>query len=111
MKETPKKDLAASVLARLLNRARETGEDYQTLVTVYASEKFLYRLGSSPVRDRFILKGAMLFRVWSGQPYRATRDLDLLHRGESSQEAIRGDIESILAANVEPDGLVFDPWR
>ena len=31
MTEVPKKDLPASVLARLLNRARETGEDYQTL--------------------------------------------------------------------------------
>ncbi len=108
MTEMPKKDLPASVLARLLNRARETGEDYQTLVTIYASERFLYRLGNSPVRDRFVLKGAMLFRLWSGQPYRATRDLDLLHRGDRSREAIQKDIESILTTEVEPDGLVFD---
>lgn len=108
MREGPKRNLPASVLARLLARARETGDDYQTLVTVYASERFLYRLSVSLVRDRFVLKGAMLFRVWSGQPYRATRDLDLLHRGEGSQEAIRKDVEAILAADVEPDGLAFD---
>jgi hypothetical protein len=49
-----------SVLARLLNRARETREDHQTLVTIYASERFLYPPGNSPVRDRFVLEGAML---------------------------------------------------
>ena len=108
MTEESKRNLPASVLARLLNRARETGDDYQTLVNSYASERFLYRLGSSPVRDRFVLKGAMLFRIWSGQPYRATRDLDLLHRGEGSRDVIRRDVEAILATVVEPDGLFFD---
>lgn len=36
-----KKNLAASVLARLLARAKETGDDYQTLVTRYVTERFL----------------------------------------------------------------------
>lgn len=111
MKSGPKRNLAASVLARLLSRAREAGDDYQNLVSAYVSERFLYRLTVSTVRDRFILKGAVLLRVWSGQPYRATRDLDLLHwtpSGEGSPEAIRNDLEAILAAEVEPDGLAFE---
>ena len=64
----------------LLNRAKQTGDDYQTLLTSFCFERFLYRLGVSSVRDRFVLKGAMLLRLWSDQPYRATRDLDLLQR-------------------------------
>ena len=32
---TGKADLAASVSARLLNRAKETGDDHQTLLTGY----------------------------------------------------------------------------
>jgi len=104
-----KKNLAASVLARLLARARETGDDYQTLVTRYVTERFLYRLGLSRFRDRFVLKGAVLFRVWSPQPYRATRDLDLLHRGDGNPDAIRSEIAEILSMEVEPDGVVFDP--
>lgn len=36
-----KRYLAASVLARLLARAKETGDDYQTLVTRYVTERFL----------------------------------------------------------------------
>lgn len=64
-----KADLAASITARLLNRAKSTGEDHQTLLTSYCLERFLYRLGASNWRDRFVLKGAMLLRLWSDQPY------------------------------------------
>lgn len=104
-------DLATSVCARLLNRARQTGDDYQTLLTGYCFERFLYRLGASALRDRFVLKGAMLLRVWSDQPYRATRDLDLLRRGDGSFAAIRTDILSILSAPVLPDAVDFDDAR
>jgi hypothetical protein len=44
-------NLAASVLARLLNRAKQTGDDYQTLLAGYCFERFLYRLGRSAVRN------------------------------------------------------------
>jgi hypothetical protein len=101
-------NLAASVAARLLNRAKQSGDDYQTLLTSFCFERFLYRLGTSSVRDRFVLKGAMLLRVWSDRPYRATRDLDLLHLGDGSFDAIRDDIRTICATTVEPDAVVFD---
>ena len=102
-------DLAASVAARLLNRARQTGDDYQTLLTSFCFERFLYRLGMSEVRERFVLKGAMLLRLWSDRPYRATRDLDLLRQGDGSFDAIRRDIRTIRAVEVEPDAVSFDP--
>jgi predicted nucleotidyltransferase component of viral defense system len=102
------KNLPASVLARLLTLAEKTGDNYQFLLAQFASERFLYRLGSSALRDRFVLKGAMLLRVWSANPYRATRDLDLLRRGEVGVEAIRADIEAICATKVGADGIEFD---
>jgi hypothetical protein len=101
-----KKNLPASVAARLLDRARQTGDEYQTLLTSYCFERFLYRLGVSALRDRFVLKGAMLLRVWSEQPYRATRDLDLLRRGEDSFDAIHADLDRLRVP-----GLPGDPWR
>jgi hypothetical protein len=104
-----KSNLSASIAARLLNQAKQTGDDYQTLLTNFCFERFLYRLGKSEVRERFVLKGAMLLRIWSDQPYRATRDLDLLRRGDTSFEAIRTDIRTICAVPVEPDAVVFDP--
>ena len=105
---TGKADLAASVAARLLNRAKSTGDDHQTLLTSYCLERFLYRLGASDHRDRFVLKGAMLLRLWSDRPYRATRDLDLLRRGDGGFEAIREDLRAIVAMPVPPDAVNFD---
>jgi hypothetical protein len=105
------KNLAASVAARLLNQAKQTGADYQTLLTSYGLERFLYRLSVSGLQDRFVLKGAMLLRLWSDQPYRATRDLDLLRRGEGSFAAIRSDLAAIVGTEVPPDAVVFDIER
>ncbi len=103
-----KTNLPASVAARLLHRARETGDVYQTLLTSFCFERFLYRLGKSAAHERFVLKGAMLLRLWSDQPYRATRDLDLLRQGDGSLGAIRSDVQAICAVPVEPDGIEFD---
>jgi hypothetical protein len=108
---TGKANLAASVLARLLNRAKQTGDDYQTLLSSYCIERFLFRLGASDLRNRFLLKGAMLLRVWTDQPYRATRDLDLLRRGEGNIEAIGDDLHAIIATPVPPDAVDFDGSR
>ena len=101
-------NLAASVSARLLHRARETGDDYQGVLTSYCLERFLYRVGVSQARDHFVLKGAMLLRLWSDRPYRATRDLDLLRTGDGSTEAILAALQAICDADVVPDAVVFD---
>lgn len=105
---TRKVNLAASVAARLLNESKRTGDVYQTILTRYCFERFLYRLGVSNARDRFVLKGAMLLRLWADQPYRATRDLDLLRSGDDSPEAVRADLVAICETPVEPDAVTFD---
>lgn len=104
-------NLGASVGARLLNLARQTGDDYQVLLTSYCLERFLYRLAASDRRERFVLKGAMLLKLWSERPYRATLDLDLLRRGEGSEDAIRADLRAIIATPVPPDAVDFDGER
>lgn len=108
---TGKANLAASVAARLLHQARQTGSDYQTLLTSYCLERFLYRLAVSDRRDRFVLKGAMLLRLWSERPYRATLDLDFLRRGDSAFEAIREDLRAIIATAAPLDAVDFDGER
>lgn len=104
----PGRNLAQSVHHRLLNRAREQGEDFNLVLIRYALERFLYRLGRSRHKDRFILKGAMLFAAWTDQPHRPTRDLDLLGIGDSSDAALRQVFSEIVRTPVEPDGLEFD---
>jgi type I restriction enzyme S subunit len=101
-------NVAASVHARLINRSRESGEDFQFLLQRYAAERFLYGLGVSSHRDRFVLKGAMLFALWGGSVYRATRDLDFTGYGDPSEEAVRQCFREICTQPVEDDGLAFD---
>jgi len=104
----PPVDLGASVRARLLRVARERGEEPERLLVRYALERFLYRLGESPVRDRFVLKGAMLFAAWVAFPGRLTRDINLLGHGDSSPEAVAGAIREVIETPVDPDGLRLD---
>ena len=53
-----KRNLAASVRARLFNKAKKDGVNFQRLLVRYALERLLYRLSISPEKDHFLLKGA-----------------------------------------------------
>ena len=107
MKGKIPKDVAASVRQRLLNLSRKTGEDFQLVLTRYAVERLLYRLGESEHKKRFVLKGAMLFALWTGEMHRPTRDVDLLGFGEDNADALAGVFRSLCEARVPDDGLVF----
>lgn len=101
-------NVAASVRARLLKVSKERREDFTLTLMNYAAERFLYRLAQSKYRDRFVLKGAMLFAVRVGEQYRPTRDLDLLGLGEASEAAIATAVRDIATTKVDDDGLLFD---
>ncbi len=99
---------AASIRSRLLNRARAEQTDLQLLLDRYACERFLYRLGMSSARDRCILKGASLLAVWMEEPYRATRDVDLLAFGPNDGEAVREVMGTICDVSCPEDALSLD---
>lgn len=101
-------NVAASVRQRLLNIIRETGDDANMVWTRYATERLLYRLSISEYAGNFILKGAMLFTAWTGQPYRSTADMDFLGHAVVSREGLAGVFRDLCAVEVEPDGLEFD---
>ena len=107
MNDKREKNLAASVRDRLLALARERGEDFQLLLTQYGLERLLYRLSQSDYRDRFILKGAMLFVMWSEQPHRATRDVDFLAFGDNSESGLEAIFRELCNVTVEDDGLTL----
>ncbi|MCB9737701.1 MAG: nucleotidyl transferase AbiEii/AbiGii toxin family protein [Deltaproteobacteria bacterium] len=108
MTSTEIKNLPASVRARLLNLAKERREDFTGLLTRYALERFMYRLATSQHAGRFVLKGATLFAIWSDQPHRATRDLDLLGFGANDVPTLVEVFRQVCRQEVQPDGLVFD---
>ncbi len=103
-----KKNVSASVKARLLNLSRVSGEDFQQLLTRYAVERLLFRLSASGHRSDFVLKGAMLFALWTGQLHRPTRDLDLLGFGDPGGERLREIFGQLCVVAVADDGLRFD---
>ncbi len=103
------RNVGASVRDRLLRIARERGDDFQLLLIRFANERLLYRIGQSPSGRSFVVKGATLFTVWTGEPHRATRDIDLLGFGDPSEDLIRSMFAEVLATDVIEDGLIFNP--
>lgn len=101
------KNRAASERQRLLNLARERGEEFQILLSEFALERILDRLSRSRYAGEFILKGASLIRIWSAERHRATWDLDLLGRTASSPEEMTEIVREVLSVPAE-DGLEFD---
>jgi predicted nucleotidyltransferase component of viral defense system len=71
-------------------------------------ERFLYRLSQSAHAERFVLKGALMLRVWRSPEYRPTMDIDVLGIASNEEAGIVLQIRDILAANVVIDGLAFD---
>ncbi len=106
MKE--KKNYAASVKQKLLNLARERKDDYQLLLTKFALERILARISVSRFQKSFILKGAMLFEIWSETSHRATRDLDFLSFGSNEIEEVENIFKEICSIEMIEDGLTFD---
>ena len=101
------RDLAASVQARLHNVAKSRHVELQTVLSEFAIERLLYRLGVSSYRTQFVLKGATLFRLWSPRQGRATWDLDLLGRGDSGVEDVVAVMQQLCAIPAE-DAIQFD---
>ena len=108
MSPTKPKNVAASVRQKLTNLSKQRGEEFQFILSEYAIERLLYRISRSKHSERFVLKGAKLFTLWADQPHRATWDLDLLSKGDSSVEKLVQTFHEICEVSVEDDGLIFD---
>jgi hypothetical protein len=104
----PQSGLVHSIQARLKNAAREQGRPFVELLELYAIERFLHRLGRSPHRERFILKGALLLRHWLDAQTRPTRDVDLLGPVDLDEMALREFLGDLLRLKVEDDGIRFE---
>ena len=52
-------DVAASVLAKLRNKAKASGISYQQCLQLFVQEEFLRKLSKSGCEDTLILKGGL----------------------------------------------------
>ena len=108
MRKSASKNIAASVHQRLLNVAKETGRPFNEVLQYFAMERVLYRLSCSGHKDSFVLKGALLFRVWDVPDSRATRDIDFLAFLDNSPENLAAIFREVCSIEGD-DGLAFDP--
>jgi hypothetical protein len=103
----PKKNIAASVRQRLLNKARMDKRPFAEILQYYGMERFLYRLSQSKHAHTFVLKGALLLRTWGASMSRPTMDIDLLGRTSNEISAIKSQITDAIDVDLD-DGLSFD---
>lgn len=103
------RNIAASIRTRLLNYAKSHDEDFNLTLARFAIERLLYRLANSKYADQFVLKGAMLYGVWGIQPYRPTRDVDLLGFSAGDPESLQKTFQELCEVEAAPDGMTFEP--
>ena len=95
------------IRALLRDDAERRGEDFNLVLNQFALERLLYRLSISEHRDQFVLKGALLFRVWETEPHRPTRDADFLAYGPAQAGRMTDIFRSLCEISTD-DGVVFD---
>lgn len=100
-------NMGASARARLLSLTKTRKGEFQHTLQRYVAERFLYRLGVSPHRARFVLKGAMLFVLWDEATARPTRDLDLAGYWTNDADSLAAAFREICAVSYPHDGLEF----
>ena len=101
-------DMAASVLARLKNKAKTGGISYQQCLQLFFQEEFLRKLSASKYKDNLILKGGLFIYTLTNFESRATIDVDFMLHGLSN-DMVRMDeiIAEILAVPTGNDFITF----
>lgn len=101
-------DKAASVLAKLKNKAKASGISYQQCLQLFFQEEFLRKLAGSKYADNFILKGGLFIYTLTNFESRATVDVDFLMRGLNNDLARMDEIiADILAVDTGNDFMNF----
>lgn len=81
----------ASIKQRLVNLAHQTGKEAQSVLSLYAQERMLYRISQSSSKEAFVLKGGLLLYGRYLFDCRPTIDIDLMLNQlvKDEEEAIR----------------------
>jgi hypothetical protein len=108
LRDPTPKNIAVSIRQKLQNLAEKRNDDFGLVLTKYGLERILFRLSKSKYRDTFILKGALLFEVWTAQRHRPTRDADFLAAGDRSPQRFVQIFRELSAFEFPHDALRFD---
>jgi len=102
-------DMAASVLARLKNKAKESGRSYQLCLQLFCQEEFLRRLEKSEYAENLVLKGGLFIYSLTNFDSRVTVDIDfLLRKIPNTPEQLKVILEKIIAVDTGNDFVTFE---
>lgn len=102
-------DLAASVLARLKNNAKESGRSYQLCLQLFWQEEFLRRLEKSKYAENLIIKGGLFIYFLTDFDNRVTVDVDFLpERYPNTPEQLKAVLEGIIAIETVNNFISFE---
>ena len=102
-------DIAASVLARLKNKANESGRSYQLCLQLFCQEEFLRRLEKSEYAENLVLKGGLFIYSLTDFDSRVTVDVDfLLRQIPNTPEQLKAVLEEIIATPTGNDFITFE---
>ena len=102
-------DIAASVLARLKNKAKESGRSYQLCLQLFCQEEFLRRLEKSKYVENLVLKGGLFLYSLTDFDSRVTVDVDfLLRQIPNTPEQLKSILEEIIAVQTGNDFVTFE---
>ena len=102
-------DMAASVLARLKNKARESGRSYQICLQLFCQEEFLRRLEKSKYAENLVLKGGLFLYSLTDFDSRVTVDVDfLLRQIPNTPEQLKDILEEIIVTQTGNDFVTFE---
>ena len=102
-------DIAASVLARLKNKAQISGRSYQLCLQLFCQEEFLRRLEKSKYAENLVLKGGLLIYSLTDFDSRVTVDVDfLLRQMPNTPEQLKTVWEEIIATPTGNDFITFE---
>ena len=102
-------DMAASVLTRLKNKAKESGRSDQLCLQLFCQEEFLRRLEKSKYAENLILKGGLFIYALTDFDSRVTIDVDfLLRKLPNTPEEIKSMLKEIIAADTGNDFISFE---
>ena len=101
-------DMGASVIARLKNKAKETGKPFQLHLQLFCQEEFLRRLAASRYAENLVLKGGLFIYTLTNFESRATVDIDfLLQQFAGRIEDIKRMVDEIIAVDSGNDFITF----
>ncbi len=103
------KDIAASILGRLKNQAKEIGLSYQMCLQLFCQEEFLRRLSLSPYSNNFVLKGDLYIYTLTEFQSRATQDIDFMMRQLSNDiDKVKNVMEEISKVPTTNDYITIE---